>query len=283
MQYSNNEAAQQAIRDAGWVQSIEWFESVDSTNLAAKRWLAQARSSPALFVADQQTAGRGRSDHAWWSPEGCLMLTLAIDHTHAPASRAARPLLALFAGIAVAETILQWLSSEGRFSQSVELKWPNDVYLQGKKACGILIESLSQTLPSEPDSSGGSQPESAEPVWLIGIGINVDMDWSQAAEDISRKATCLASVMRKPVDRGAVLVHLIERIKHWLELWQQESSQWLGVWNERCLLGGKVVRAQVGQQQIIGLCEGVDAHGRLLLRDQQQLHQLNAAEILDWQ
>ncbi|GAB5402636.1 MAG: hypothetical protein Aurels2KO_08670 [Aureliella sp.] len=266
--HTSKQSAIDAVLQDGWVQSVDWQAEVDSTNLVAKRAISSGQEMPALFVADSQTAGRGRSSNQWWSPAGCLMLTLAVDETLAPESPTTRPLLALLCGIAVADTIRQWFPDEKGLAPRVQLKWPNDVYLDGSKVCGILIESLA--------SPSGST------VWLIGIGVNVDMDWATAPDEVKRKATCMTRSLGQVITREAVLVQLIDSVQQWVERWR-DGYAWTDCWNERCLLSGKVVRARSPASQIVGRCEGVDSLGHLLVRDDQQLHQITAAEILDWQ
>ncbi len=260
-----------AITQQGWIREFKWFDSIDSTNSYAKRSaLVGELGPPALFVAGQQTAGRGRSDHQWWSPNGCLMLTLAIDQDSSPPQFEMRPLLALYVGIAVARTAEIWLSRDNCQLAEIQLKWPNDVYAGPKKLGGILIESA-------PASGNGPA------AWLIGIGLNVNVDWSTAPPSICQKATCISSALGQTVPMDAALVHLVEEIHTQVQAWQAGSTSWLPEWTQRCLLSGKVVRARSGKVDVIGRCEGVDSRGRLLIRDEYEVHELQAAEVLDWQ
>lgn len=255
---------EQELQRLGWIRDIDWFASVDSTNLAAKRSVATGTQLPALFVAQRQTAGRGRGEHAWWSPEGCLMLTLAIGHADAPQDPGSQSLLSLVCGVAVAEALSDWLESS-----QLRLKWPNDIYASGKKLGGILIEAVTAT--------GG------HPCWLIGIGINVEIDWSAAPRDLQSRATCLASLCRRSVDRYAVLVAVAQRLQHWIGEWQIESGAWFDCWIDRCLLSGKMVRVQTGVGQLAGQCAGINASGHLLVHSDQALRAISSGEILDWQ
>lgn len=267
MDSTRKSAIDTLLRD-GWIRWVDWQAEVDSTNLVARRAVAQEVAQPALFIADSQTAGRGRSANQWWSPAGCLMLTLAIDESFAPENSAERPLLALLSGIAVSDTLRLWFPDDKGLAPRVQLKWPNDVYLDGAKVCGILIES--QVAPA------------GQTAWLIGVGVNVDMDWSAAPDDVKRKATCMSRSLGQVVSCEAVLVQLIDSIREWVTKWG-EGCDWTPDWNKRCLLTGKVVRARGPASQIVGRCEGVDPSGHLLVRDDQQVHQISAAEILDWQ
>ncbi len=267
MDSTRQSAVDNVMRD-GWIRFFDWQSEVDSTNLVAKRRVAQDVALPALFVADSQTAGRGRSANHWWSPAGCLMLTLVIDESCAPENSADRPLLALLMGLAVGDTLRQWFPDQKGLAPRVQLKWPNDVYVDGAKVCGILIES-----------QGNPAGQTA---WLIGIGINVDIESPRAPDDVKCKATCMSRSLGQAVSREAVLVQLIESVREWTARWRA-GYVWTSQWNDRCLLSGKVVRARSPASQIVGRCEGVDPSGHLLVRDDQQLHQITAAEILDWQ
>ncbi len=250
-----------AILDHGWIRDVQWYAEIDSTNLAARRALFKSTldhsTLPLLFVADRQTSGRGRYQRQWWSPEGCLMLTLAVS-SHSLLNRPEEwSQLALVSGLAVANAV-------ARFANSVEvqLKWPNDVYLAGKKIAGILIESDAK-------------------VWLIGIGLNVCMDWSSAPSEIASKATCVSTACGRRVNSKVVLVELMEELQRSLEGWRSGNLDWQTAWRERCLLTGRVIHVQGAEAKgIAGVCEGIDSQGRLIVRDEHRVHFLTAGEVL---
>ncbi len=262
------QAAIDELLAQGWLRHLAWLPEVDSTNNLAKQWYVQNEIEiPALFVADQQTAGRGRSGNQWWSPSGCLMLTLAIPISELPDDPALHPQLALITGVALAATVDILLGSS--LVARTQLKWPNDAYLGGRKLAGILIEAL--------------QSRSQTTGFAIGIGINSQIDWRGAPVQLLEKAVCLSSVAGRTIDCETVLVELIHRVRDQLALWRERSDAWLANWRERCLLTGCVVRVRVGDSgEVVGRCEGIDDEGRLLLRTENQLHTLTACEILDW-
>ena len=254
-----------AILADGWVQQIEWFPSIDFTNAAARRRLAHSAGShplslPALWVADRQTAGRGRLQRTWWSPEGCLMLTLAIGEQSLPRQAQDWNQLALVSGLAVANAVASFLEPH-----EVQLKWPNDVYVGGKKIAGILIESDAR-------------------VWLVGIGLNVHLDWSQAPEEVRRRATCVTSASGRQTSRQVVLVELLQQLHQVISGWAQGKLDWHAAWHQRCLLTGRVIHAYLREeQQIVGVCEGIDLQGRLIVRHESGVVHLTAGEIRAWQ
>jgi BirA family biotin operon repressor/biotin-[acetyl-CoA-carboxylase] ligase len=263
-------AALAEILSNGWIKSARWEEEVDSTNDVAKRYLHSLPPSglPALFVADQQIAGRGRSRHTWWSPHGCLMFTLAVEGDCLPTAPAEWGQLALVCGVATAEAVGQFVADE-----RVQLKWPNDVYVDGRKLAGILIESIASPV----------RQKISLPYWLIGIGLNVALPWAQAPQEIANRAICLSSAGAASLDPGIVLVELVSQLHHWLSGWQQSTLRWSDRWHERCLLSGRVVRVRIdSERQIVGRCQGVDSGGRLLVRDETAVHLLSVGEILSW-
>ena len=262
------QAALDELRSQGWLRHVEWLSEVDSTNSLAKRWYADNSSdTPALFVADQQTAGRGRGGNQWWSPSGCLMLTLAIPTSELPDDPSLHPQLALVAGTALAATVDSLLDESSRYG--AKLKWPNDVYIDGRKLAGILIEAL--------------QTRSQTTGFAVGIGLNAHVDWSEAPIQLRERAVSLSSVAGYRIECEAVLVELIKQIRDQLAGWRERPYEWLATWRGRCLLTDCVVKVRVGESgEVVGRCEGIDTEGRLVIRTESQLHVLTACEILSW-
>jgi BirA family transcriptional regulator, biotin operon repressor / biotin---[acetyl-CoA-carboxylase] ligase len=259
------QSAMEELQSAGWLKHVEWLAEIDSTNNRAKQFVQPAERGqvPALFVTDRQTAGRGRSGNAWWSPDGCLMLTLVIDASELPTDPVRYPQLALVTGLALGDTVDHFL---GR--GSAQLKWPNDVYVAGRKLAGILIESL--------------QTRGQPTMLAVGIGINVDVDWRHAPRDIQKQAICLSTVARQPIERESVLIELVHRFQAHLQQWREDSAYWQEAWQQRSLLHDRIVTAQVGEQAVVGKCEGIDDQGRLLLRADTGLQTISAAQIVAW-
>lgn len=277
-------AATEEILSRRWVRHMDWYSEIDSTNSAAKRLLTESQATlPALIVADAQTAGRGRGDHQWWSPPGCLMFTLAIDSQQLPSDSSQWNQLALVCGVAVAETVNDLLTdtdrSNGHTGKQVSLKWPNDVYLENKKCAGILIESG----PSQEPTASGSNP-SGPANWLIGIGINVSVPFEKAPAEVAQRATSIAMHQPQAADIPTVLVELVQHLETQIVGWKNGTQSWLATWQDYCLLTSKVVHARTGAgEQVIGLCEGVDSLGRLIVRHESGVALLSSAEILNWQ
>lgn len=257
----------------GWIGHCEWFDTIDSTNLVAKRWLnecaGRATELPAVFVSNEQTFGRGRGGNQWWSPSGCLMLTLVIPSSVLPPDVGDWSQLALVVGVALADVAEQAVTPQ----TSVQLKWPNDLYLEGKKCGGILIESHT-------DPSG-------EQFWLIGIGTNVRVNLDQAPQEVRNRATTLGLHQATDAPRLSVegiFLDLLCALRHWILGWGQGELSWQQPWSARCLLHGKEVWVRIpGDREVRGACDGVDSTGRLIVRNSAGVELITSGEIIRWE
>ncbi len=134
------------------------FQKIDSTNEEALRRARQGAPGGTVIVAESQTRGRGRKGRAWISPPGSGLYFSFVHRSSQPLSQ--WPLLTHVAAVALARTI-QELSDDGMVPRALdlELKWPNDVLISGRKTAGILLET-----------AGGA---GALPAAIVGVGVNV--------------------------------------------------------------------------------------------------------------
>ncbi len=256
-----------SVINQGWIQHCEWFTEIDSTSNFARRFCdCHHPLLPAVFVADQQTHGRGRSANRWWSPSGCLMMTLAISQDHLPDEIAQQKLLSLVSGVAVCEAVEKLAPC-----LSIQLKWPNDLYFAQRKLGGILIESLAHSSAS------------GQPFWLIGIGLNVDVDWSSAPSDLQTKAICISSAGAGSFQSEQLFLEIITSLRDWLRAWSMGSEDWFIQLNNRSLLTDRLVRVRIpAESEFIGRCEGIDQQGRLLCRSEREMRAFSNGEIVEW-
>ena len=255
------------VRNQGWIRHCDWFAEIDSTSNFARRFCDTPQPLlPAVFVADQQTHGRGRSANRWWSPSGCLMMTLAITQDDLPSEIGEQKLLSLVSGVAVCEAVEKLAPS-----LSIQLKWPNDLYVADRKLGGILIESL-------PQSSASGQT-----LWLVGIGLNVDVDWRNAPLDLQTKAICISSTGAGQFQSEQMFLEIITSVRDWLRAWSKGNADWFAPYNQRSLLTDRLVRVRLAaESQFVGRCEGIDRQGRLLCRSELEVRALSNGEIVDW-
>ena len=209
---------------------------VDSTQAVARNHAESCFDEPVVFVADEQTAGRGRRGRSWESPPGGLYMTAVL--------RPAGPigLMPLLAGVAVAETVRERLGAEA------ELKWPNDVLVGGRKAGGVLVEA------------GWSDDELT--YLLLGIGVNLN----NPLPDDLEAATTLRDEAGVEVDSDAFLGFLIDRIAYLLGLLESNPESILERWRRLAsVLGKNVVVSDASGEVFSGVAVDVDEAGALLV------------------
>jgi BirA family biotin operon repressor/biotin-[acetyl-CoA-carboxylase] ligase len=283
------ETIQQTLANSPFVRRVVYLPATGSTNDIARE-LAHADAPEAtLVITDEQTAGRGRLGRAWYAPPGtCLLLSLLV-RPQLPPLQALR--LTMIAGLAVVEAVetlhcnvsttplhcnvsttplhcnvsttpLHCNVSTTPLQCNVSLKWPNDIWLNGKKAGGILTEA----------GITGDQLEYA----IVGIGLNVNVDFGQS--ELEGIATSLMLETGQTVDRLVVLHGIMERFAAWYA--DITSPRLQEAWAKRLVTLGQWVNAQHGAQLIAGLAEGVDDTGALLVRTPDgTLHTLMAGDV----
>lgn len=222
--------------------------TVDSTNAEAMRRALSGERGPLWILADEQTSGRGRAGRSWSSGGGNLQASLLIT-SEAPPAKAYQ--LALVTGVAVFDTLAEVL---GPAHAQLRLKWPNDVFLAGAKAGGILIES--STLPPQ----GTAPPPGLAAV--IGIGINI----ASKPELPGRPTACLAEHGAAP-EPAALLAVLARSMDAWLGIWA-EGSGFAAVreaWLLRAHPLGEPMNIDTGEERVSGAFAGLDMDGALML------------------
>ena len=224
-----------------FVLRIEVEREIDSTNAALKRRaLSEDIHGVALF-AETQTAGRGRLGRVWVSPpKSNIYLSLGWRTGLEPLELAG---LSLAAGCAIGEGL------ERNFGLKMQLKWPNDLYLGGKKCGGVLIDLV----------------QSSNQDWtiVVGVGLNVAMP-NSGGNDIDQPWTDLGSHSAVPLTRNEVGGQLLGALVPLLSSWQVGAfSQWRESWSRRDLMAGHQITVQQGNHSISGRADGVDQSGAL--------------------
>jgi BirA family biotin operon repressor/biotin-[acetyl-CoA-carboxylase] ligase len=214
--------------------TVHRFDSVGSTQDEAHRLAAVGAPAGTAAVARRQTAGRGSRGRSWESPEGGLWLSIISR----PATATGAELLSLRAGLGTAAAL------EGiRGLPPVELKWPNDVLLQGRKVGGILCEARWQ---------GDAL------AWVaVGIGLNVQNQPPASA----RLPGCRLAEWRPDLSVAEVLAAVLAEL-HGLDAGGATLARTeLAAWRRRDWLRGRTLR-----QPVAGLVEGIAADGALCVR-----------------
>ncbi|HEY63737.1 MAG TPA: biotin--[acetyl-CoA-carboxylase] ligase [Caldilineae bacterium] len=231
---------------------------LSSTQALAGRLADLGWPEGTTVLAEEQTAGRGRLGRTWWSPYAQALLLSLLLRPRWPPHLSQR--LVMAASLAAAEAI------EISYEIPVALKWPNDIYVQGRKAGGILVEAR-----LTPD---GGLLESA----IVGIGINVTVDFAQHPE-LQVSAISLHTVAECRVDRGALLVALLgcfeQRYQEILDGCFDHTA-----WARRLLWIGEEVRVTLPDGTLTGIAQGVDDEGALLVQTAEgQIERILAGDL----
>ncbi len=229
-----------------------------STNAAAMQDCLRGNSHGNLYLAEQQSAGRGRRGRTWVSPFGRnLYFSLVWRFEQGVGALEG---LSLVVGLALVQAL------EELGLSSAQLKWPNDLLVNGRKLAGILLEINGET-------SGACQV-------VIGVGINVAMPYQQG-EQIDQPWTDLVTeIPGDQVSRNEVLASCLNQLVPLLIQFSEGGFvEFAQHWQEYNAHQGKPITLQVGEEEVSGVCQGVDASGALLLETGQGLQTYHGGEI----
>ena len=219
-----------------------WKSATESTNVDAR-----GGRPGDVFVADFQSAGRGRLDHRWLAPPGVnLMFSAVLDVAgREPAEVATLPLAV---GLAVAQAIAAL--SAWQASPHLSIKWPNDVLADGRKLSGILCERNGDAV-------------------IAGVGLNVNQ--TEFAPELVARAVSLAQLAGRPLDRAAVLEAVLKSLAAVHARWCAEGFAALHAELAALdhLAGREVsiLQTDTDAAPVTGLCGGIQSDGSLLVGD----------------
>jgi len=228
-------------------RSMRGFEEVGSTNERAARWAAEGAPEGATVLTEYQTTGRGRHGRGWTADKGRNLLFSVVLRPTLPPDRFG--LLTVAAGVAVAEAVEGFVSPH-----PAALKWPNDVLLEGRKACGILLES-------------SLAPPNTDAVVVLGVGLNVNQtDFPDALADT---ATSLRLATGRPVPRSPLLAQLLRSLERRYDAVQRNGADAVrSTFRERlAALGSSLsLRLPGTDETLSGTVQGITETGALRLR-----------------
>jgi len=217
------------------VWRLHYEAACSSTQDLARDAAARGSEQGWTVVTDLQRAGRGRSGRAWVAPAETALLFSTILRPPLDLF----PLLPLLAALTVAGGI------EVATGAAADLKWPNDVLLNGRKLAGILLE----------------RPAGADVV--LGVGVNVN----QSAAELPEGATSLAAELGHELEREPLLAAILNDLGNAYERADREGVDWIVPgWRSRSSMLGKPVAFQRDGATIRGVAEDLGVDGALLVR-----------------
>jgi BirA family biotin operon repressor/biotin-[acetyl-CoA-carboxylase] ligase len=252
-----------SVRDRlhGLASSVHFLPTTGSTNDVAMALAARDAYGAigAVVVAGQQTAGRGRRGHTWFSPPESglyVSVVLAPSRARVDPGRATR-LLTLAVGVALSEGI------EASAGLRADLKWPNDLYVARRKLAGILAEASGH--PTDPV--------------VVGYGINIAA--TAYPPDLRDRATSLESELERPIDRFVVFAETLAAVAcRYRDLLDGQFDVILDAWRSRApgAAGARVSWIDAAKSHA-GITAGIDEDGALLVRRDGRIDRIVAGEL----
>ena len=227
----------------GW--RIHYFDEVGSTQRVAAELAEDGAEQGTVVIAELQTAGRGRMGRLWHSPPHANLYATIILRSKMPLAEV--PRLSLVAGIAAAEAL------ESVAPGLVALKWPNDLWLNGRKTGGIIAEAITDA----------RQHLSCV---LLGIGLNLNLAAAEIPPELRDKATSVLIATGQRCDRIALAAALFNRLD--TRYMEAEAGGWDALrplFNRYLALRGRRVTVVDTGKSVAGVIVGIDADGALML------------------
>jgi len=248
----------QRLLSETFLKQASWLEQTSSTNTVATELARQPGALPALIGADQQLQGRGRKNHQWWAGSGALTFSILLRPKELGIHPQQWPLLSMATGLAVCRMLEVCLPQSQH-----HVKWPNDVYTNSRKICGILLE----TIADFPD------------LLVVGIGVNVNNSLAMAPAELPHTATSMVDVAGHPFQRHVVLINLLNQFAEELRTLSQDEGKVIRGCRERCYLTGRLLTVRDVKSQLTGMCLGIDDDGALRLMTESGPRRLFTGEI----
>jgi len=217
---------------------IHHYKEVTSTNDVAFELAKKGSAHGEVIVANVQTKGRGRIGRVWESPSEkniCMSVILR------PKGSVDASPLTLVAGIAVADALKNFTKGE------LKIKWPNDVFLNGKKLCGILTEK-------------------GDDFVVVGIGININSEKKELSREVSALATSLKDEEKKTFNLEDIIKKICEELDNYYNMFAVDGFEpFVTLYNSWSLINNREVAVTFNNEVTRGVVLGIDTSGALLL------------------
>lgn len=225
-------------------RTLHCFDTLPSTNATAFELANDGALTGEVVIAEAQTEGRGRRGRKWSSPARKNLYFSAILRPELPPQRA--PELTLVAAVAVAETVRE-------AGAQAQIKWPNDVQIDGKKVAGILTE-----LSAEADRVH---------FVILGVGVNLNAGAADFPPEVAEQAISLKAARGSEVPRALFTAALWTRLEGWLDRHAEEGfAPVREAWKGLCSTIGADVLVKTEKSELRGVAEDIDESGALLVR-----------------
>lgn len=234
---------------------VLYFNKLGSTSSKAERMInSNTAQGNFLCLAAEQSSGKGRGKNSWFSPTGGLWLTAALYGFNFQSN------ITIFTGICIHKTLTELFPS---ISDNLQIKWPNDIYLNDKKLCGILSSNFS-----------------GRKYHLIGFGMNTNIE--ELDEILAPNATSLQIELNRSVDNEEVLTRIFDNFASALPNFVEGNFD-VKYFNQHSLLKGLQIELDTDYDTFRGKAKGIDKNGALLIELKPGMIQpFYAGSVISW-
>ncbi len=243
--FINDEVLKKELKTDFIGRELHYYNSVGSTNDRAKELAEEGAPDGTVVIAEEQFKGKGRRGRLWCSETGsavAMSILLKPDFSPEYASN-----LTLIMGMAVNKTVRELCGADSF------IKWPNDIVINGKKLCGILVEMATE--------------EKEIRYVVCGVGINVSN--RSFPEEIKETATSIFLETDREVLRQDIIKSILENFEAYYK--EYEKSEGFGAFKERytaqCINIGRELRAVYKDKEVFGVGVGINDSGELIIRE----------------
>ena len=240
---------------------VYYFEELDSTQNFAQQIAADKKENGTIVIAEKQTSGRGRLDRKWTSPKGGIWFSLII---HPKFDVSSSTLIPILSAVALSKSIKKILGVE------TEVKWPNDIMLDGKKVAGILVDASVQANNID--------------YLILGIGINFDIDTKKLEKRLSKTpnfygVNSLRGNNNKIPPKILLKEFLFQFEKNLSSLDKGEKAKIVKEWTKKAAGIGRKITINTSSGKISGISQGIDTDGALKIKTRKKIERVLVGDV----
>lgn len=235
-------------------QPIQYYPELDSTNTKAWELVSKNTEKGTVVITDNQLKGRGRQANKWISIPGKSLTFSIIMYPNALPSQI--NLYSLIAGLSITDCLIE-------YDIHAQLKWPNDILINGKKVGGILCESK---------ISGGVIKS-----MVIGIGLNINETIEEFPEDLRNNVTSLMIESEKQYKLEKLLANILNNLEHRVQ--HRDEAQLID-WEKRCAHLNQKVTFNSGNEIVTGIFKGLSSTGQAIISINTKEVKFDSGEIV---
>ena len=241
---------------------VYYFEEIDSTQNFAQNIAVDKKENGTIIIAEKQTSGRGRLDRKWTSPKGGIWFSLII---HPKFDVSSSTLIPILSAVALSKSIKSVLDIE------TEVKWPNDITMNGKKVAGVLVDASFQTNSID--------------YLILGIGINFDIDTKKLEKRLTKTPNfygidSLRGKEDKTPPKKLLKEFLLQFEKNLFQLDKGEKSKIIKEWTKRAAGIGKKITINTSNGKISGISQGIDNDGALKIKTRNEIKKIYVGDVV---